>query len=95
MGRMYWQTNDIWQGASWSSVDYTGRYKMVQYFVQNAYSPVLVSADGSALHNTFSLTMVNDRHTGQSRLKGEIKLTMWRWGSAGGCSHPGWSNHFQ
>jgi beta-mannosidase len=34
MGRMYWQTNDIWQGASWASVDYTGRYKMVQYFVQ-------------------------------------------------------------
>ena len=32
MGRMYWQTNDIWHGASWAAVDYTGRYEMVQYF---------------------------------------------------------------
>ena len=30
LGRMYWQTNDIWQGASWAAIDYTGRYKMVQ-----------------------------------------------------------------
>ena len=29
MGRMYWQTNDIWHGASWAAVDYTGRYEMI------------------------------------------------------------------
>lgn len=76
MGRMYWQTNDIWQGASWASVDYTGRYKMVQYFVQNAYAPVLVSLDGSALHNTFSVTMINDHPYAHQHLTGEIELTM-------------------
>lgn len=73
---MYWQTNDIWQGASWASVDYTGRYKMVQYFVQNAYAPVLISPDGSALHNTFSLTIINDQPFAHSHVSGEVTLTM-------------------
>ena len=82
MGRMYWQTNDIWQGASWASVDYTGRYKIVQYSVQQAYAPVLLSADGNALHNTFSVTMINDHPYAHSHLTGEVKLTMWSWGSA-------------
>ena len=81
MGRMYWQTNDIWQGASWASVDYTGRYKMVQYYVQKAYVPTLISADGNALHNTFSMAMINDNPYGHSHLTGEVKLTMWSWGS--------------
>ena len=43
MGMMYWQTNDIWPGASWAAIDYTGRYKMVQYYTQRFYSPFLVS----------------------------------------------------
>ena len=60
MGRMYWQTNDIWQGASWAAVDYTGRYKMVQYFTTHFYAPFLVSAAGSAVHGTFELAVIND-----------------------------------
>ena len=43
MGRMFWQTNDIWQGASWAAMDYTGRYKMVQYYSKRFYAPVLAS----------------------------------------------------
>jgi beta-mannosidase len=44
MGRMYWQTNDMWQGASWAAIDFTGRYKMVQYYTGKFYAPLLVSA---------------------------------------------------
>lgn len=43
MGMMYWQTNDIWPGASWSAIDYDLNYKLVQYFTKKFYSPLLIS----------------------------------------------------
>ena len=43
MGTLYWQLNDVWQSASWSSIDYFGRWKALHYAVRDAYAPVLVS----------------------------------------------------
>ncbi|MBV8116032.1 MAG: glycoside hydrolase family 2 protein [Silvibacterium sp.] len=43
MGSIYWQLNDCWPVASWSSVDYYGRWKALQYYARRFYSPVLVS----------------------------------------------------
>lgn len=43
MGSLYWQLNDCWPVASWSSVDYFGRWKALQYYARRFYSPVLVS----------------------------------------------------
>ncbi len=43
MGTIYWQLNDIWQGASWSSLEYGGRWKMAHYAVADFYTELLVS----------------------------------------------------
>ncbi len=43
MGSLYWQLNDVWQVASWSSLDYFGRWKALHYAVRTAFSNVLVS----------------------------------------------------
>ncbi len=43
MGTMYWQLNDCWPVVSWSSTDYFGRWKALQYFVKDAYRQILVS----------------------------------------------------
>lgn len=40
MGSVYWQLNDCWPVASWSSVDYFGRYKALHYFARRFYAPV-------------------------------------------------------
>lgn len=56
MGAIYWQLNDIWPGASWSSLDYFGRWKATHHAAKRFFAPVLASAceDGTnvALHVT-------------------------------------------
>jgi beta-mannosidase len=43
MGSIYWQLNDCWPVASWSSIDYYGNWKALQYYARRFYSPILVS----------------------------------------------------
>ena len=43
MGSLYWQINDVWPVASWSSTDYYQRWKALQYFAKKGFEPVLVS----------------------------------------------------
>ncbi len=43
MGSLFWQLNDCWPVASWSSIDYFGRWKALQYYARRFYAPVLVS----------------------------------------------------
>jgi len=50
MGSIFWQLNDCWPVASWSSIDYYGRWKALQYYAKRFYAPILVSPhveDGS------------------------------------------------
>jgi beta-mannosidase len=43
MGALYWQLNDCWPVASWSSIEFGGRWKAVHYEVKRAFAPALVS----------------------------------------------------
>jgi beta-mannosidase len=42
-GSLYWQLDDCWPVASWSSIDYYGRWKAQQYAARQFFAPVLVS----------------------------------------------------
>lgn len=43
MGSLFWQHNDCWPVASWSSRDYYGRWKAQHYFAKKAYDMILIS----------------------------------------------------
>ncbi|MBE0581991.1 glycoside hydrolase family 2 protein [Devosia sp.] len=44
MGTLFWQINDIWPVASWSSLDYGGQWKLLQYMAKRFFLPVNVVA---------------------------------------------------
>jgi beta-mannosidase len=71
MGSLFWQLDDCWPVASWSSVDYFGRWKALQYYARRFYSPVLLSPhveDGQV-----KLYVVSDR-TGPLRAELRVRL---------------------
>ncbi|HEV2622790.1 MAG TPA: glycoside hydrolase family 2 protein [Frateuria sp.] len=59
MGSLYWQLNDVWPAISWSSIDYHGRWKALQYHARRFYAPLLATALRE--HGTTQVTLVSDR----------------------------------
>jgi len=59
-GTLIWQLNDCWPVASWSSLDYFGRWKALHYAAKRFYAPILLSVedDGTrmSIHVTSDLT---------------------------------------
>ena len=43
MGAVIWQLNDCWPVASWSGIDYYGRWKALHYYAKRFFAPVLIS----------------------------------------------------
>ncbi len=59
MGSLYWQINDCWPVASWSSTDYYGNWKALQYFTKKAFDKILVAP--RVLNDTIEVHVVSDR----------------------------------
>ena len=43
MGSLYWQIDDCWPVASWSSMDYYKRWKALHYIAKKAFEPIIIS----------------------------------------------------
>lgn len=55
-GSMYWQFNDCWGVCSWSSIDYYGNYKALQYGARHFNAPLAVSIEDTDEYiNIFAL----------------------------------------
>lgn len=47
-GMIYWQLNDWWPGASWSSIEYDGRWKPLHYAARRFYADDYPAAERTA-----------------------------------------------
>jgi beta-mannosidase len=52
MGALYWQLNDCWPVASWSSLEHTGRWKALHHVARRFFAPALVSAQVPGTEST-------------------------------------------
>jgi len=75
MGSIYWQLNDIWPGAiSWSSIEYSGRWKMAHYFARKFYSPVLISSYEDPGTDNYHVHVTSDVN---QAISGTVVLNLW------------------
>lgn len=60
MGALYWQLNDCWPAASWSSIEFTGRWRALHHVARRFFAPALVCAQ---VPGEETLTIGNYRHS--------------------------------
>ncbi len=61
MGALYWQLNDTYPVASWSSLEYGGRWKLLHHMARHFFAPVTVVAIPSDDGRSVTLSGINDR----------------------------------
>lgn len=71
-GSLFWQYNDCWQAPSWSSVDYTGKWKALQYASRHFFEPVCVSVQETK--NDYKIYAINDLKE-EKNVKISVKLS--------------------
>jgi len=52
MGTLYWQLNDCWPVASWSSIDGNGRFKALHYEAKRFFEPIHISCEETGEYTT-------------------------------------------
>lgn len=72
MGAIIWQLNDCWPVASWSSIDYYGRWKALHYAAKRFFAPVMISAceEGELTQNP----QINEFHP--THVKRSVRLNV-------------------
>lgn len=70
-GALYWQLNDCWPAASWSSLDCFGRWKALHYAARRFFAPVLLSVEDEG--DSAALFITNDT---REPWQGEVRWSL-------------------
>ncbi|CAG2176894.1 unnamed protein product, partial [Oppiella nova] len=78
MGALYWQLNDIWQGTTWASIEYGGKWKLLQSYANDFFSNQLVTAYEDT-NETLKVVLVRDDFGGKQKF--DLLLSVYNWTS--------------
>ncbi|KAI0778937.1 glycoside hydrolase [Trametes elegans] len=76
LGALVWQLNDVWQGASWSALEHSGRWKVLQYGLSGAFRPVVGYPFWTPDTETLEIVVSSDRW---EPVDGLAQLTWYDW----------------
>ena len=83
-GALYWQLNDVWPCASWSSLEYGGGWKLLHYEARRFFAPDILSCwYDSARPDRIFVCVVHD---GIAPIAGEITITWKAYRTAAGAA---------
>lgn len=71
MGSLYWQINDCWPVASWSSIDYYGKLKALHYSAKKAFKTFLISHETTK--DNIDLFVISDSLT---NVNAQLKVSL-------------------
>lgn len=72
MGTLYWQMNDCWPVASWSGMDYYGKWKAMHYFAKASFADTLVSFERTEQGELLVYAITD----GLTAIEGELRLSL-------------------
>ncbi|KAI0644693.1 glycoside hydrolase family 2 protein [Trametes meyenii] len=76
LGALIWQLNDVWQGVSWSAIEYSGRWKVMQYALSNIFTPVMAFPFWIPEREELEIAVSSDRW---DAVQGSVQLTWYDW----------------
>ncbi|TDL26125.1 glycoside hydrolase [Rickenella mellea] len=76
LGALVWQLNDIWQGVSWSSIEYSGRWKVLNYGLAQIFAPVIIYPFWTNATQNLQVMVTSDR---LETVTGSAQLTWFDW----------------
>ncbi|WP_220718480.1 beta-mannosidase [Agarivorans litoreus] len=74
-GMLYWQLNDNWPVSSWSSIEYSGRWKQLHYHAKRFFAPQYLSF--LETDEALELRLINDS-AASNTLRCDLQFVTWQ-----------------
>lgn len=76
LGSLVWQLNDVWQAPTWSSIEFSGRWKVLHYGLTNIYSSVIIYPFWTPANESLEVLVTSDLW---NEVDGTAQLTWYDW----------------
>ncbi|CAG9811752.1 unnamed protein product [Chironomus riparius] len=77
MGALYWQLNDVWVAPSWSSIEYNGNFKIIQYWMESVFRPITLITQVRLLNKLTIYAVSDEIKVGPKPMS--IKMNVYKW----------------